>query len=92
MSTGATFYAATTDLWSSKTVAPYMSYTVHYINNDWQLMTRHLQTMYTPEDHTGSILANGLKETLELWDLKEEFQVCVTTDNGSNIIKVMGVK
>ena len=31
---GAEFFSATTDLWSSEGVRPYMSYTVHYIDNE----------------------------------------------------------
>lgn len=31
--------------------------------------------------------AQGLKEALESWGSKEESQVCITTDNGSNVVK-----
>ncbi|KAK6181771.1 hypothetical protein SNE40_009558 [Patella caerulea] len=44
----ASFYAGTTDLWSSKVMEPYMSYTIHYIDQDWNLITRHLQTIFFP--------------------------------------------
>ena len=30
-----------------------MSYTVHYINNDWELKVVCLQASFAPEDHTG---------------------------------------
>ncbi|KAK1904230.1 Zinc finger BED domain containing protein 1 [Dissostichus eleginoides] len=52
------FYSATTDLWSSRTMQPYMSLTVHFINNDWTLRSVCLQTAYFPEDHT----ENGVKD------------------------------
>ncbi|KAK6182220.1 hypothetical protein SNE40_009950 [Patella caerulea] len=83
----ALFFAGTTDLWSSRTMEPYMSYTVHYVDKDWNLQSRHLQTVFFPDDHTGENLAHGLKDTLDSWGLKEENQVCLTTDNGSNIVK-----
>ena len=50
---GATFFSATTDLWSSSASQPYLSYTVHFINDDWQLCNKCLQTLFRPEDHTG---------------------------------------
>ena len=31
------FFAATTDIWSSSTMEPYLSYTLHCISEDWQL-------------------------------------------------------
>ncbi|XP_076137121.1 E3 SUMO-protein ligase ZBED1-like [Alosa pseudoharengus] len=77
------FYSATTDLWSSRTMQPYMSLTVHFINNDWTLRSVCLQTAYFPEDHTGEIVAQGLKEmpsthgTLPKTDSFEKALVCV---------------
>ena len=51
------FYAATTDLWSSSGMTPYISYTVHYIDKEWNLQSKCLQTQFIPEDHTGENLA-----------------------------------
>ena len=33
----ADFFAATTDIWFSSTMEPYLSYTLHHISEDWQL-------------------------------------------------------
>ncbi|XP_066533969.1 E3 SUMO-protein ligase ZBED1 [Hoplias malabaricus] len=44
-------------------------------------------TSYFPLDHTGENIANGLKDALASWGLNEEGQVCITTDNASNMIK-----
>ena len=38
-------FAATTDLWSSATTEPYISYTVHFIGDNWELQSYCLQTM-----------------------------------------------
>ena len=72
-------YATTTDLWSSWTMEPYLSLTIHLINNEWELCSKCLQTSYFPDDHTGEAIAQGLRESLESWGLKEESQVCITT-------------
>lgn len=83
------FYSATTDLWSSRTMQPYMSLTVHFVNNDWTLRSVCLQTAYFPEDHTGEIVAQGLRDALNSWNLAEDRLICMTTDSGSNMIKAL---
>ena len=49
--------AATSDLWSSRTMDPYISLTVHYIDENWKLRTRVLA--YFPSDHTGEMVEQG---------------------------------
>ena len=63
-----------------------ISYTIHYINDNWQQCNKCLQTRYLPEDHTGANLAEAMKSALEMWGLEATNQICLTTDNGSNII------
>lgn len=83
------YYATTTDLWTSRTTQPYMSLTIHFIKEDWTLCSRCLQTSYFPDDHTGVMIANGLREALQSWGLSEDHLVCVTTDNATNNISAL---
>lgn len=39
----AEYFAATTDMWSSRTTEPYMAFTIHYIDDNFQLHARCLQ-------------------------------------------------
>ena len=64
-------------------------YTVHFINKSWELKVHCLQTVFVPDDHTGENVAEFLKMSLETWDLQQQKQVAITTDNGSNIIRAM---
>ena len=80
------FYAATTDMWTSRAGHPYMSLTGHYIDTDWNLHSRCLQTSFFPDDHTGENIAKGFTDALASWGLHEDRLVCVTTDNASNNI------
>ena len=80
-------FACTTDLWSSHTSEPYMSLTVHYVDSDFTLQSKTLQTAYFPDDHTAEIIAQGLVEALASWGLEEDRMVCITTDSGANIVK-----
>ncbi|KAK0145490.1 Zinc finger BED domain-containing protein 1 [Merluccius polli] len=81
----AEYFATTTDLWSSRTMEPYIPLTVHYINADFTMKTKCLQTAFFPVDHTGVNIADGLKDAMAAWDLKEENHVCITIDNASNV-------
>ena len=79
---------------SDGTMVPYMyiSYTVHVLSEDWQLQNRCLQTKFLSQNHTGDIIADSMEETLSMWELKAETQVCITTDSGANVIEQMQPK
>ena len=76
-------------MWSSRMTEPYLSLTVQFVNDNFELKSRCLQTAYFPTDHTGENLALGLRECLSSMGLKEEDQTCITTDNAANVIKDM---
>lgn len=82
------FFATTSDLWSSRTSEPYLSLTIHYIDN-WKLCSATLQATYFPDDHTGELIAQGLRDALESWGLREENMTCMTTDSGTNMVKAL---
>lgn len=81
------YFATTTDLWSSRTMDPYMSLTIHYIDEDFAMQSRCLQTSFFLQDHTGESIAQGLREAMASWSLQEDRLVCITTDNGANVVK-----
>ncbi|XP_076837705.1 E3 SUMO-protein ligase ZBED1-like [Brachyhypopomus gauderio] len=81
------YYATTTDMWSSRTTDPYISLTVHFITEDFQLKSRCLQTTFFPEDLTSENIATGMREAVAAWSLDEGRQVCITTDNAANMVK-----
>ena len=83
---GVKFFIATTDLWSSHTTEPCISYMVHFLDHDWCLQSRCLQTLYLPDDHTADNLAEYITRTLQVWGLDAAKQVCLTTDNGKNFV------
>ena len=86
------FYAATTDMWSSHGMTPYIGFTLRWINDQWVLQNRCLGTKYVPEEHTGMQLAQCLNEILSDWKLDERKMAAITTDNGANIVKAFKEK
>ncbi len=84
-----TFFSTATDLWSSRSSKPYISLTVPFVDEEFELKSHCLQTSYFPDDHTGENIALGLREALAAWDLCEASQVAITTDNSTNIVKTV---
>ena len=40
-------------MWSSVSSDPYMSYTIHFVTEKWELQSIALSTLFFPEDHNG---------------------------------------
>ena len=85
----AKYFAATTDLWTSCANHPYLSYTIHFITNNWSLQSFCLDTVPLFEDHTGQNIIEAIQDVLTNWNLSTEYLVATTTDNGSNFIAGM---
>ena len=67
------------------TTEPYLSYTLHVIDEEWSLQSYCLQANFMPVSHTGENLQDALSSTIQDWNLDETRQVVITTDNASNI-------
>ena len=52
------------DMWSSSTMEPYLSYFIHFIDKDWVLQTKCLQTLFVPRDHTAENFSDVMSESL----------------------------
>ena len=59
-----------------------MSITAHYVSKDWTLESICLETAFAPESHT---VADGM-DGLQAWGVGEENVICITMDNGANIV------
>ena len=57
---GAKQFAVTADLWTICSNHPYLSYTVHFIDDDWQLQSLCLDTVRLFVDHTGENIAEAI--------------------------------
>ena len=80
------YYALTTDLWTSGACEPYITLTVHYIDGDWCLRSKCLDTVAMFEDHTGENIAHSVSDILANWEISTDNLTAATTDSGSNVI------
>ena len=53
-------YAVTTDIWTARNKASFISYTAHFITVDWERKIAILRCMSYDEAHTGVNIANVL--------------------------------
>ena len=68
----------------------YISLTVHFVDIDFELKSKCLQTLEVPQDHNASSLMEVLDSMLKDWNISEK--VCGgITDNGSNIVNAIGL-
>ena len=68
-----------TDIWSSKGQRSFISYTVHYINVNWQRKIAILRCMPYDCAHTGESIAMVLSEIRKSWCLQNV--LCLVRDN-----------
>ena len=78
------YFGATTDLWTSTANHPYLSCTIYYINEMWELKSYCLDTVPLFADHTGMNLLKALQEVFSNWGLDSTKLVAMTTDTGAN--------
>ena len=81
----------TTDLWTSQHQhRAYISLTVHYINAEFKLNSKCLQTFEISTDHSATSLEEVLSSLLCSWNISDK--VCgATTDNASNMVNAIGL-
>ncbi|XP_055836664.1 E3 SUMO-protein ligase ZBED1-like [Episyrphus balteatus] len=79
------FVALTTDGWSSRAQDSFISVTLHYVNDDWELKNFTLCAEYMEERHTAENLALILEMVIAEWDLQGKVSA-VVTDNAANVV------
>lgn len=76
--------AITTDMWTACTNQAYMSVTLHWIDDDWQLRRILLDLIPTHERHTGQNLKDAMMNVVRFFGIGKQI-LSVTTDNASNM-------
>ena len=82
------FVSLTCDLWSSIAHESKLTVTCHFIDSNFHLHSKVLETISMPERHTSLNLATRLTEISNNWGIKTKI-VCVVTDNAANIVNAI---
>src|SRR6185369_3407089 len=82
----AEFISLTSDFWTSKGRHGYIGITCCWLNSNFEPQEALLSLQHVPFPHTAEVIYDIFKETILEWKLENKV-TCITTDNGSNIIK-----
>ncbi len=61
--------ALTSDVWTSNTMAAYISVTAHFISAEWEMKSCVLQTKHFPERHTGQNISDIIQSIVKSFDI-----------------------
>ena len=84
-------FSITCDVWTSKNQLSFFGFTVHYIDDDWQMKEELLAFKYLQGDHDGKSLSIAFIEVLEDFAIADRL-LAVTADNASNNSTMMAEK
>ncbi|KAL2942223.1 putative AC transposase [Bienertia sinuspersici] len=73
----------TSDCWTSITTDGYMSFTAHFVDNQWVLQKRILNFRFLPPPHTGVHMSDHVYDLLKDWGIHKKI-MCITLDNASS--------
>ena len=80
-----TKYSLTTDIWTrSFANDAYISLTIHFIDEYWEVKSYTLATYSFLEQHTGDNIVEKLKEVLSEYDIDDNSIFAIVHDQGSN--------
>ena len=78
-------FGFTTDMWTSRSTHSYVSFTVHFISDEYHLKHHLLETKEFTEAHTAENIADEMTSIITEWGLESADLIAATTDNASNI-------
>jgi hypothetical protein len=86
---GATSLAFTTDAWTSRANRSYLSYTGHFMTQNFELRNVCLRVENVDESHTAACLAKSLSDQTVAWTTESQrgnwIKTAVVSDNAANI-------
>ena len=84
VSTEMAYYCAATDIWTSCATESFISFTLHYVTESFELKNWTLEVQKFSGKHTGRAIKNALIEVMRTWCLDIERLVVLVRDNASN--------
>jgi len=79
------FVAITINLWTSSVIESYIMITDHFINNEWKIESKVLQTKEIQERQAGENIAKALRSAIKKWKIDESSTSAIVYDIASNM-------
>lgn len=80
----------TTDTWTSMNTDNFLTVTCHFMNNNFKLISRTLETKKCIGRHTSVAIANHLSDIFKKWHIENKIGPIVT-DNAPNMLAAVGL-
>ena len=80
------FFSATIDFWTRQANHHYSSYTIHFVDKEWNLITFCLETVPLFEDHSVENLIEAISDIHANWNRSMDTLLVTTTENGINFV------
>jgi hypothetical protein len=87
LATECDFYCITSDIWSSKKQDSYISVTIQYITETFDMRAFTLACVPFPGTHTASRIKTKIEDILEQWRLTKDKLTLFVRDGGSNMVR-----
>jgi hypothetical protein len=81
-------FSITCDVWTSKNQLSFFGFTIHYIDDDWQMKEELLAFKFLEGEHDGKNLSVAFIDVLEDFGIADRL-LGVTADNASNNTTMM---
>jgi hypothetical protein len=85
------YISITADTWTSLATESYLTVTVHYVSQEWELKSHVLGTLLLEERHTGEHLSTWIVEMLSKFGVSPSKVVAVVHDNASNMVSAINI-
>ena len=76
----------TSDIWMSALTQSYITITVHFISDNWELYSGVLLTRKKGEQCTGVNISERLLEAAKEWGITDEHVSALVSDNAANAV------
>lgn len=82
---GTAAVAFTSDMWTSRANESYVSFTCHFLTPTFQMKRFTLNTRHMAASHSAGNIAELLGDMCDEWEIPDDCQKYIVTDNGRNI-------
>jgi len=85
------FYSLTSDIWTGGDGHSYISLTIHFVTDGFELSSWILEVQELPGIHDGAAIAASLNEMSAKWGLSKQYCIKLVRDGGTNMVSGAGI-
>ncbi|GMF29752.1 unnamed protein product [Phytophthora fragariaefolia] len=85
------FYSLTSDIWTGRDGHSYISLTIHFLTEAFELRSWTLEVQELPGIHDGVAIATALNEMRDEWGLSKEYCTKLGHDGGTNMVSAADI-